>query len=109
MKPIPLAAAALASAFIGWWLPALWQSETLRHASRIPPLPRRLPARSAEQSLAAQVRRAGSAMAQLQAVVNAVKGRGAGLAFLKGGITGLTCEEAEELAAALAGEEAGRS
>jgi hypothetical protein len=109
MNRATLTAAGFACALLGWWLPGLWQREAERKSSRVPRSLPMAPALSAEQSLKSQVRLAGSAMAQFQAVVAALEGRGASFAFLKGAITGLTCEEAEELAAALAGEEFGRS
>jgi len=109
MKPAVLAAT-LAAAVGGWWLPSLWQKEAPRAASSILPPPRTAAAvSSGAPSLAANARRAGSAMAQFQAVVDGVSGRGASLAFRKDSFTGLTCDEAEELAAALAGEETGRA
>lgn len=111
MKPVVIAAA-LAAAVAGWWLPSLWEKETPRGSPGF-----LLPTRTGRvegdagvaPGLVAGVRRAGSAMAQFQAVVDSVSGRGASLAFLKDSFTGLSCDEAEELAAALAGEEIGRA
>lgn len=109
MKPAAVIAASLVSACAGWWLPAFWIKETPRPARSILPSPREARIAAAPESLDAAVRRASSAMAQFQAVAAAVKGRGASLAMMQDAFTGLTCIEAEELAASLAGEELARA
>ena len=109
MKPAAHTAATLACALAGWWLPALWETETPRAAVSILPPPRAEKAATTASSLDAAVRRAGSAMAQFQAVVASVSGHGASLTILTEGFSGLTCEEAETLAAQLAGEEFART
>ena len=109
MKPAALTAATLACALAGWWLPALWEKEAPRAVVSILLPPRAEKAVATATSLDAAVRRAGSAMAQFQAVIASVSGRGASLAILTEGYSGLTCEEAETLAAQLAGEEFART
>jgi hypothetical protein len=110
MKPAVLTIATFAAACAGWWLPALWQKEAPRATgSLIPMLAEERSGVPAPPSLASKVRRAGSAMAQFQAVAEAFDGHGAALRYMKEGFTGFPCQEAEELAAKLAGAELARS
>ena len=96
--------ATLACAVLGCWLPSLWLPGPVARKRSIlpPPVAAREPA---GQNLQTKVRRAGSAFAQFQAVAAGVRGRGASLAFHIADMGDLGCEEAEELAARLAGEE----
>ena len=95
--------ATIACAAAGCWLPSLWLPASAPHQRRILPLP--AAREPAWQGLQAKVRSAGSAMAQFHAVAAGVRGRWASLAFHIADMGDLGCEEAEELAARLAGEE----
>jgi hypothetical protein len=104
MKPACYIPFAAACTFFGWFLPSLWLTEPAqRTAHRIAPAARTAPV---PESFAADVRAAGSAMDQFQAIA-AGAGRHAGILSAAGTLTDFSCEEADELAARLAGGELG--
>ena len=96
----------IACAVLGCWLPSLWLPGPVEKVRSILPPPATAHG-PAWQSLQGKVRGAGTSMQQFQAVMAGVRGRGAALAFHTGDMGDLLCEEAEELAARLAGEELG--
>ncbi len=98
--------ATIACAVLGCWLPSLWLPGPVEKVRSILPPPATAHG-PAWQSLQGKVRGAGTSMQQFQAVMAGVRGRGAALAFHTGDMGDLLCEEAEELAARLAGEELG--
>src|SRR4051812_34989304 len=98
--------AAVALAALGWLLPSLWTAKNDAPARRIM---RRAEPNGAGAVMSSKVRAAGSAMAQFQAVMDAVAGRGRNLAGDPDAFSHLPCSEAQELAARLAGEELGQS
>lgn len=104
MKTRAVSFATIACAMLGCWLPSLWlpppAAKKVRFSLRQPAAHEQ-----AWQSLQTKVRSAHSGMAQFQAVVAGVRGRGASLAFHAGDMADLACEEAEELAKRLAGEQ----
>ena len=98
--------ATIACAGLGCWLPSLWLTGPVEKVRSILPTAAAAHGR-AWQSLQGKVRGAGTSMKQFQAVMAGVRGHGAALAFHAGDMGDLLCEEAEELAARLAGEELG--
>ncbi len=102
MKSLLLIPACVACAVAGWLLPPLWMPEA-------PPVRRKVIATPKNsgipESFAAKAAKAGTPMAQFQAIVKGVTGHGRALLANPAALSRFNCSEAEELALRLAGEE----
>ena len=72
MKPLVLIPATAVCAVLGWLLPPVWTAKEKPAPRRIPVLPA---AEKSSSTFAGSIRKAGSPVAQFQAVMAGVKGR----------------------------------